>query len=78
MHFLSPGTSNWSGDYFISTGGVGLIVNQTEAIFAQNATHTVQQQLEATFERDWNSSHAFPVEDFSQILDKLAHMPTAQ
>eukprot|EP00914_Ancora_sagittata_P000358 GHVO01001001.1.p1 GENE.GHVO01001001.1~~GHVO01001001.1.p1 ORF type:complete len:242 (-),score=5.03 GHVO01001001.1:50-715(-) len=65
------GTSNWSADYFISTGGVGLIVNQTEAILQQNATQTTQQELEATFERDWNSSHAFPVKDLPLLRSKL-------
>lgn len=60
------GTSNWSGDYFSTTGGVGLVISQ-------HAPHTVwektlQSQLKAAFERDWNS-------DFAVYLDKLGHCP---
>ncbi|ELU15958.1 hypothetical protein CAPTEDRAFT_171089 [Capitella teleta] len=64
------GTSNWSADYFISTGGVGLIINQTEAILQQNATRTTQQQLAETFERDWDSSYALPVKDLPLLQSK--------
>ena len=41
------GTSNWSGDYFISTGGIGFVY-----------TGHLRQQLENIFHRDWNSSYA--------------------
>lgn len=59
------GTSNWIGDYFISTGGVGLIVNQTSTS-GDNKPYktqgkngiTLQQQLLQVFERDWNSEYA--------------------
>lgn len=59
------GTSNWIGDYFISTGGVGLIVNQTTTS-GDNKPYktqgkngiTLQQQLLQVFERDWNSEYA--------------------
>jgi len=49
------GTSNWSGDYFVSTGGVSCIVNQTGT--ASNVS-TIQQQLMEVFDRDWNSQYA--------------------
>lgn len=53
------GTSNWSGDYFIDTGGVGLIVNQ-------NKTQSdVRQQLEDIFLRDWYSNYSTNVWDFN-------------
>ena len=44
------GTSNWSGDYFISTGGIGFIF-----------TGQIRQQLEDIFARDWSSSYAGPI-----------------
>merc|ERR1712180_329230 len=44
------GTSNWSGDYFISTGGVGFVF-----------TGDLRNQLAAIFGRDWSSSYASPL-----------------
>ncbi|XP_072313533.1 5'-3' exonuclease PLD4, partial [Eucyclogobius newberryi] len=60
------GTSNWSGDYFTTTGGVGLVISQ-------HAPHLIwkkslQSQLSAIFERDWNSQ-------FAVNLDELGHHP---
>ncbi|KAJ8414594.1 hypothetical protein AAFF_G00037960 [Aldrovandia affinis] len=52
------GTSNWSGDYFVNTAGSALVVNQTSA---QSTEPTVQEQLQAVFERDWDSSYSSPV-----------------
>ncbi|XP_072101814.1 5'-3' exonuclease PLD3-like, partial [Mobula birostris] len=50
------GTSNWSEDYFIRTAGVGLVINQTGADAGNPGT--VQSQLKAVFQRDWDSEHA--------------------
>ncbi|KAL2096525.1 hypothetical protein ACEWY4_008673 [Coilia grayii] len=47
------GTSNWSGDYFVNTAGSALVVNQS-----QSADTTLQQQLQAVFERDWDSAYS--------------------
>ncbi|XP_055016473.1 5'-3' exonuclease PLD4 isoform X2 [Boleophthalmus pectinirostris] len=60
------GTSNWSGDYFTTTGGVGLVISQ-------HAPHliwkkSIQSQLSVVFERDWNSQ-------FAVYLDELGHHP---
>ncbi|KAL0972855.1 hypothetical protein UPYG_G00195570 [Umbra pygmaea] len=52
------GTSNWSGDYFVNTAGIALVVNQTAA---QSPVPTVQAQLQSVFERDWNSSYSTPI-----------------
>ena len=54
-------TSNWSGDYFISTGGISLTINQT-SLNGTQSSHTIQQQLEKVFLRDWESeySHQLP------------------
>ncbi|XP_057298652.1 5'-3' exonuclease PLD3-like isoform X1 [Hydractinia symbiolongicarpus] len=57
-------TSNWSGDYFISTGGVSIVVNQTASTNA-GVTATVQEQLEAVFERDWSSQYAHEMAFFN-------------
>lgn len=56
----SLGTSNWSGDYFTTTAGVGFIVNQTMS--GSGNIVTVQQQLVSIYERDWNSTYAKPLE----------------
>ncbi|KHJ95440.1 phospholipase D domain protein [Oesophagostomum dentatum] len=45
------GTSNWAGDYFINTAGVGVAMSS----HGENGT---VQQLQAIFDRDWNSQFA--------------------
>ena len=50
------GTSNWSGDYFLSTGGIGYVVNETST-----SGSSVRKQLQNIFERDWNSEYAKPI-----------------
>ncbi|CAD5226373.1 unnamed protein product [Bursaphelenchus okinawaensis] len=45
------GTSNWAGDYFINTAGVGLIIKK-------DRSDTLVQQFNAVFDRDWNSKYA--------------------
>ncbi|XP_051900314.1 5'-3' exonuclease PLD3 [Pristis pectinata] len=57
------GTSNWSGDYFENTAGVGLVINQTDSR-GQSPVPTIPQQLQEVFERDWNSP-------YSKIMDTL-------
>ncbi|CAI5452199.1 unnamed protein product [Caenorhabditis angaria] len=42
------GTSNWAGDYFISTAGVAMVIKQEEAV----------KRLQNVFDRDWNSEYA--------------------
>ncbi|XP_054289745.1 5'-3' exonuclease PLD3-like [Macrosteles quadrilineatus] len=44
------GTSNWSGDYFVSTGGVGVVIEGDTQL---------RKQLEDVFLRDWNSEFAY-------------------
>lgn len=54
------GTSNWSGDYFTDTAGIGLVLH--DPIFNRNESHTtVRSQLQAVFERDWNSNYSHPL-----------------
>ncbi|CAB3397438.1 unnamed protein product [Caenorhabditis bovis] len=42
------GTSNWSGDYFITTAGVAIVFKQDQSA----------KKLQAIFDRDWNSEYA--------------------
>lgn len=54
------GTSNWSGDYFIDTAGVGFIIQDPP--FLKNGSEvSIRSQLEAVFLRDWNSEHSHPM-----------------
>lgn len=46
------GTSNWAGDYFITTAGVGL------SITPAGGEGGARQQLQDVFDRDWNSPYA--------------------
>ncbi|XP_061453836.1 5'-3' exonuclease PLD3 isoform X2 [Rhineura floridana] len=50
------GTSNWSGDYFLHTAGSALVVNHSH-VEAGNQP-TVREQLQAVFERDWDSRYS--------------------
>ncbi|XP_058449918.1 5'-3' exonuclease PLD3-like isoform X2 [Malaya genurostris] len=46
------GTSNWSGDYFINTAGIGLVMSTFET------NGTMVSDLQAIFDRDWSSKYA--------------------
>nr|XP_046268340.1 5'-3' exonuclease PLD4 [Scatophagus argus] len=61
------GTSNWSGDYFQTTAGVGLVISQ-HAPDPLWKTKTLQSQLRAVFDRDWHS-------EFAVHLSELGHHP---
>ncbi|XP_043390501.1 5'-3' exonuclease PLD3 isoform X2 [Chelonia mydas] len=58
------GTSNWSGDYFVRTAGSALVVNQCDA--NAQGEPTVQEQLQAVFERDWNSQYSRDISTLGQ------------
>lgn len=54
------GTSNWSGDYFTDTAGISLILH--DPVYDRNVSHiTIRSQLQAIFERDWNSNYTYPL-----------------
>lgn len=58
------GTSNWSGDYFLSTGGVGFVF-----------TGQLRKQLAAIFQRDWESSYSQALEEMvEQKEGKGSHL----
>ncbi|RWR99733.1 hypothetical protein B4U79_00758 [Dinothrombium tinctorium] len=46
------GTSNWSADYFVNTGGVSLVVKN-----GFTNKNDIRSQLEQLFLRDWNSNY---------------------
>lgn len=58
------GTSNWSGDYFVNTAGAALVVQQENP--SEGAT--VQEQLQAVFERDWSSAYSSPLTQSNKDL----------
>ncbi|XP_016964242.1 5'-3' exonuclease PLD3 [Drosophila biarmipes] len=53
------GTSNWSGDYFTDTAGIGLVLSETHET---ESTKTLRSDLRNVFERDWNSKYATPLQ----------------
>lgn len=56
------GTSNWSGDYFITTAGVAFVFqDQAGDGTFQNLTRDIRKDLQEVFERDWNSPYAVPL-----------------
>ncbi|XP_071079916.1 5'-3' exonuclease PLD3-like [Haliotis cracherodii] len=52
------GTSNWSGEYFVYTAGIGFIMEQPQT---DNDTMSLRHQLENVFLRDWNSNYSHPL-----------------
>lgn len=79
------GTSNWSGDYFTNTAGVGFVVtpkktafnatNTTSAIFEDEIDSNFRYDLAQVFERDWNSSYAFPLDEVIQKYENGEDVP---
>lgn len=51
------GTSNWSGDYFTDTAGIGLVLHDN-SINRNDSLQTIRSDLASVFERDWNSAYA--------------------
>jgi len=53
------GTSNWSADYFVNTGGVSFV-----QIDFETNPNSIRGQLEQIFDRDWESHYCQPVKDY--------------
>ncbi|EDW80265.1 uncharacterized protein Dwil_GK21113 [Drosophila willistoni] len=49
------GTSNWSGDYFTNTAGIGLTLSETHYT---ESDQNIRHDLQSVFDRDWNSPYA--------------------
>lgn len=54
------GTSNWSGDYFTTTAGVGIVIRAANSK-NDTSTNPLREQLQQVFERDWNSNYSSPL-----------------
>nr|XP_034172549.1 5'-3' exonuclease PLD3-like isoform X3 [Osmia lignaria] len=63
------GTSNWSGDYFINTAGVGTVF---ESIGDQTMDN-LRQQLENVFHRDWYSEYSYALNESSQWSERATN-----
>ncbi|OXA58455.1 5'-3' exonuclease PLD3 [Folsomia candida] len=51
------GTSNWSGDYFTGTAGVGFVVTRNNKSDV-DSDNDIRSQVAQIFKRDWNSDYA--------------------
>ena len=55
------GTSNWSGDYFTDTAGVGLVVGQACSQSGVCTDNSFRQRLQSIYERNWQSPYSHNV-----------------
>ncbi|KAM9777702.1 5'-3' exonuclease PLD4 [Neosynchiropus ocellatus] len=62
------GTSNWSGDYYMVTAGVGLVISQ-HAPHQIWKTMAIQRQLTSVFLRDWYSEFAVDLGELDSCRD---------
>ena len=53
FYYYLIGTSNWSADYFVNTGGIGFVLNVKSP---ENVE--LYQKLHRVFLRDWTSLYA--------------------
>ena len=63
------GTSNWSADYFVNTGGIGIVVNQSMSSEPGDESD-LRSQLKAIFERDWYSEYANSLPEWAAQTEK--------
>ncbi|KAF6026042.1 PLD3 [Bugula neritina] len=61
------GTSNWSGDYFLNTAGVGMIFNQSDS----SSQTDIRHQLNDVFMRDWKSEYSNDVNGLYSAVNGL-------
>uniref|UniRef100_A0A0K0EIP2 PLD phosphodiesterase domain-containing protein n=1 Tax=Strongyloides stercoralis TaxID=6248 RepID=A0A0K0EIP2_STRER len=55
------GTSNWSADYFVNTGGIGFTAKSEDSSINNNLNYNVTNNI---FFRDWNSLYARSIYDY--------------
>ncbi|XP_076750929.1 5'-3' exonuclease PLD3 [Xylocopa sonorina] len=63
------GTSNWSGDYFINTAGIGTVFES----IGDQTSENLRQQLEDIFSRDWYSEYSYTL----NVSVPFAERPTS-
>ncbi|KAH8412116.1 hypothetical protein KR222_011676 [Zaprionus bogoriensis] len=59
------GTSNWAGEYFTYTAGVGLVLADVE--FENGTQDTLRADVFSVFARDWHSPYALPLKHNLQL-----------
>ncbi|XP_043266213.1 5'-3' exonuclease PLD3-like [Colletes gigas] len=64
------GTSNWSGDYFTNTGGIGTIFETV----GEQTPDNLRQQLENIFHRDWYSEYSYALNGSLPIVERPTNM----
>ena len=57
------GTSNWSADYFVNTGGIGFVFEKLNDATSESKLHS---QLLNVFQRDWTSEYSLPLEVYTK------------
>lgn len=57
------GTSNWVGDYFIATSGVGMVIRSEDP----EKKSKVAEELNEIFLRDWNSNYTRSIQDYDNF-----------
>lgn len=57
FYVFLTGTSNWSGDYFTGTAGVGFVVTRNNKSDV-DSDNDIRSQVAQIFKRDWNSDYA--------------------
>ena len=63
IKFVVLGTSNWSGDYFVNTAGIGFVVRSLN----ETSSPTIVSDLQEAFDRDWASEYATPISSIENI-----------
>ena len=63
IKFVILGTSNWSGDYFVNTAGIGFVVRSLN----ETSSPTIVSDLQEAFDRDWASEYATPISSIENI-----------
>ncbi|APG58373.1 phospholipase-D-like protein K4 [BeAn 58058 virus] len=56
------GTSNWSGNYFVDTAGISIVLSQNES------DNGIRKQLETIFLRDWYSSYSHDLDTYLKLI----------
>ncbi|XP_074604457.1 5'-3' exonuclease PLD3-like [Brevipalpus obovatus] len=60
---LFIGTSNWSPDYFVTTGGVSFIMTLDSSRSNKNGDVDLRTLLQQAHERDWHSQYSTAIRD---------------
>ena len=59
---ITPGTSNWTEDYFSTTAGLAFVFEPVLKGFHNSTKLNLRDQLELVFDRDYHSTLAYNIE----------------